>query len=67
MPHNAQPQGIVLKRVVLGKRCTLQHACSVQQAILSDDVEMHALSAPMNGQLLTAGVRPQSFEYGSCL
>ena len=67
VPHNAQPQGIVLKRVVVGKRCTLQHACSVQQATIGDDVELSALSTPMNGQLLTAGVRPQSFELCSCL
>jgi len=63
VPHNAQPQGIVLKRVVVGKRCTLQRGCQVQQATIGDEVELSALSAPMNGQLLTAGVRLQSFEH----
>ena len=53
VPHNAQPQGIVLKRVVVGKRCTLQRDCQVQQATIGNDVELRALSSPMNGQTLS--------------
>ena len=62
VPHNAQPQGIVLKRVVVGKRCTLQRGCQVQQATIGNDVELRALSAPLNGQTLTTGVRQQTLE-----